>query len=69
MALEFVVEGQRKGGQKKTRKKQVVEESMKAGLSVEGAHCWLKWIVVVDQSATGMRRNWPPSPVGDTTRF
>ena len=38
-----------------TWKNQVVEESMKVGLSRDDAHCWTKWIVGVDLFATRLR--------------
>ena len=50
-------------------KKQVEEESVKVGLRREDALCRLKWSVVVNQISSGLRRMWPPSFVGDTTRL
>ena len=55
-ALNVEVEGQRKKGRpKRTWKKQVEEESMKIGLSREGALCRSKWSVGINQIATGSR--------------
>ena len=69
-ALDFEVESQRKKGRPKmTCKKQVAEESVKVGLRREDALCRLKCSVGINQIATGLRRIWPPSFVGDTTRF
>ena len=49
-ALEFDVEGQRqKGRLKRTCKKSVVEEGVKAGLSREDAFCWSRLSVSVNQ--------------------
>ena len=46
MALDFVVEGQRKKGRlKRTWKKQVEEESVKVGLRREAVLCQSQWIV------------------------
>ena len=69
-ALDFEVEGQRKKGRlKRTWKKQVEEESVKVGLRREDALCQSKWSVGVNQIASCLRCIWPPSFVGDTTRF
>ena len=55
-ALDFEVDGRRKKGrQKRSWKKQVEEESMKAGLRMEDALCRSKWCVGVDQIAAGLR--------------
>ena len=49
-------EGQRKKGrQKRTRKKQVEEESMKVGLRRKDALCSSMWSVGVDKIAAGLR--------------
>ena len=50
-------------------KKQVDEESMKAGLRREDDLCNSKWSVGVNKIATGLKRICPTSLVGDTTRF
>ena len=69
-ALDFEVEGQRKKGRPmRTWKKQVEEESVKVGLRRKDALCRSKWSVDVNQIAVGLRCIWPPSHVGDTTRF
>ena len=39
------------------------------GLRSEDALCRSKWSVGVNLIAAGLRRIWPPSLVGDTTRF
>ena len=62
-ALDFEVEGQPK------RKRQVEEESIKAGLRREDALCCSRWSVSVNKIAAGLRCIWPPSLIGDTTRF
>ena len=48
---------------------QVEEESVKVGLRRKDAHCRSKWSIGINQIATGLRRIWPPSLVGDTTRY
>ena len=69
-ALDFEVEGQRKKGRlKRTCKKQADEESVKVSLRREVALCRSKWSVDVKQIDAGLRCIWPPSFVGDTTRF
>ena len=50
-------------------KKQVEEESVKVGLRMENAPCQSKWSAGVNKIAPGLRLIWPPSLVGDTTRF
>ena len=50
-------------------KKQVEEESMKVGLRRKEALCHSKWSVFVNKIAAGLRWIWPPSLIGDTTRF
>ena len=68
--LDFEVDGQRKKGRLKgTWGTQVEEESVNVGLRREDALCRLKWSVGVNQIAAGLRWIWPPSLVGDTTRF
>ena len=42
---------------------------MKVGLRREDALCRSKWSVGVNQIAAGLRLIWPPSLVGETTRF
>ena len=55
-SLYFEVEGQRKKGRpKRTWKKQVEEESMKAGLRMKDAFCHSKWSVGVNKIAAGLR--------------
>ena len=68
--LDVEVEGQRKKGRpKRMWKKQVEEESMKVGLRRKDALYRTKWSVVINKIAAGLRCIWPPSFVGDTTRF
>ena len=55
-AFVFEVEGQsKKGRPKRTCKKQVERESMKAGLRMEDALGRSKWSVGVNQIAAGLR--------------
>ena len=55
-ALNFEVEGQRnKEMPKRTWKKQVEEESMKAGLRRKDALCRSMWSVSVNKIAAGLR--------------
>ena len=69
-AFDFEVDGQRKKGRpKRIWKRLVEEESMKVGLRRKDAFCRSKWNVGVNKIAAGLRRIWPPSLVGDTTRF
>ena len=69
-SLCFEVEGQRKKGRlKRTWRKQVEEESVKVGLRRKDALCHSKWSVGVNKIAAALRRIWPSSLVGDTTRF
>ena len=65
------VEGQRKKGrQKRTWKRQVVEESVEVGLRREDTPlCHSKWSVGLNNIAVGLRSIWPPSHVADTTRL
>ena len=42
---------------------------MKVVLRREDTLCRSMWSVGVNQIAAGLRRIWPPSLVGDTTRF
>ena len=42
---------------------------MKVGLRREDALCRSNWSVGVNKIAAGLMRIWPPSLVGDTTRF
>ena len=68
--LCFEVEGHRKDWRlKRTCKKQVEEESMKAGLSRKDAICCSMWIVGINWIAIGLRSMWSPPLVGDTARF
>ena len=54
-ALDFEVEGQRwKGRPKRTRKKQVEEESVKIVLRMEDLPCRSKWSVGVNQIDAGL---------------
>ena len=50
-------------------KKKVEEESMKVGMRRKDALCRSMCSVGVKKIATGLRRIWPPSIIGDTTRF
>ena len=51
-ALIFEVEGQRKKGRpKRTRKKEVVEESVKFGLRRKDVLCRSNWMVGIDRTA------------------
>ena len=42
---------------------------MKVGLRREDELSQLKWSVGVNQIAAGLTRIWPPSLLGDTTRY
>ena len=42
---------------------------MKVGLRRKDALCRSEWSVGVKQMAAGLGLVWPPSPVGDTTRW
>ena len=64
-ALDFEVEGQRRKG----RKEQVEEDSVKVGFRREDVFCRSGWCVGINKIAAGLRRIWPTSLVGDTTRF
>ena len=65
--LDHEAEGQRKKGRpKRTWKKQVEEES---GLRREDGLCRSKWSAGVNQIAAELRCIWPPSLVGDNTRY
>ena len=69
-AVDFAVEGQRRKRKlKRTWKKQVEEESVKVGLRREDTICRSKWSVGVNKIAACLRLIWPPSLVGETTRF
>ena len=69
-ALDFEVEGERKKGRpKRTWKKQVEEESMKVDLRRIDALCHSECSVGINKIAAGLRSIWPPSLVGDITRF
>ena len=62
MALDFVVEGQRKKRRlKRTCIKQVEEDSVKVGLRRKDALCRSKWSVDINRIAAGLWRIWPPS--------
>ena len=66
-ALCLSVEGQRKKGRtKRTWKKQVVEESVKVGLSMEDTLHLSTWSVGIKQIATRLSL---PSLVGEPIRF
>ena len=55
-SLDFKVRGQgKKGRQKRTWKKHVVEESVRVGLRREDAVCRLKWCVGINLIAAGLR--------------
>ena len=70
MALDFWDEVQRmKGRLRRTWRKQVEEESVRVSLRREDALCQSRWSVGVNQIAAGWRSFWPPSIVGNTTRF
>ena len=69
-ALDFEVEVQWKRGRlRRTWKKQVVEEGVKVGLRRKDALCRSKWSAGFNLIAAGLRCIWPPSLLGDTTRF
>ena len=68
-ALDFEFEGQRKKGWQKRTWKYPEEESVKVRLRREDALCRSRWSVGVDQIAAVLRIIWPPSLVGDSTRF
>ena len=65
-ALEFNVEGRRKRGRpKRTWRKQIEEERLKAGLNLRNAHSRTKWKDRV--RAISMRSVRPPPLNGDNT--
>ena len=68
--LDFEVGGQReKGSPKRMWKRQVEEKSVKVGLRRNDAVYRSKLSVGVKKIAAGLRCIWPPSFIGDTTRF
>ena len=69
-ALGFEVEGQRKKGRSKRMwNGHVEEEGMEVGLRRDDALCRSKWSVGVNMIAAGLISIWPPSLIGDATRF
>ena len=69
-ALDFEAEGEReKGRPKRTWKKQVEEESVKVGLRRKDALCRSNSSIGVNKIAAGLRRIWPATLIGDSTRF
>ena len=68
--LDFEVEGQRKKGRQRGHGiRYVDEESMKVCLRRKDQLCRSKWSVSENLIAAGLRLIWPPSLIGDTTRF
>ena len=69
-ALDLEAEGERgKGRPKRTWKKQVEEESVKVGLRRKDALCRSNSSIGVNKIAAGLRRIWPATLIGDSTRF
>ena len=69
-ALDFEVESQRKKGRpKRTWKRQVEKKRMKVGFRRKDALCRSEWSVGIIMIAAGLKGIWPPSLIGDTTRF
>ena len=68
--MDLEVDGQRKKGKpNKVCRRQVGVESVMVCLRRKDALCRSKWSVGVKEIAVGLRLIWPPSLVGDTTRF